>query len=71
VTELSVGRSRGGAGLVLAVSPGGVFVVGGVVLEAAMQDADESVPQWRAGQRGGCRQWRSKRRRRPGRPVMR
>jgi hypothetical protein len=33
----------------LAVCPGGVFAVGGVVAEAAVQDADESVSQGAEG----------------------
>jgi hypothetical protein len=33
----------------LAVCPGGVFVVGGVVAEAAVQDPDESVAQCAGG----------------------
>lgn len=37
------------SGGVLTVAPGGVFVVSGVVSEAAVQDADESVSQGSKG----------------------
>ena len=36
-------------GLVVAVAPGGCFVVGGVVAEAAVQDADEAVAEGSEG----------------------
>ena len=32
-------------GVSLSVAPGGVFVVGGPVVEAAVEDADEAVAQ--------------------------
>jgi hypothetical protein len=47
--ETSQGRSVPSGGCGLAVCPGGVFVVGAVVAEAAVQDADEPVSQGAQG----------------------
>ena len=51
---LSSGLLVGGG---LSVCPGGVFVVGGVVGEAAVEDADEAVAEESGALGGGGRLW--------------